>query len=85
MLFLLIRRDLVSQYKQTVLGPLWLIAQPLFGTGIFAGPSMVIQLSVASVFILPIWYAWVGAAAHMIKPNAIQSNAGLFGKVYFPR
>ena len=35
LLFLLVRRDFVSKYKQTVLGPLWFIIQPLFTSLIF--------------------------------------------------
>ena len=91
LLFLLIRRDLVSQYKQTVLGPLWLIAQPLFGTGVFAVISgMVAQLPTDG---LPVFLFYQSgmlgwnyfASTYGSNANALQSNAGLFGKVYFPR
>ncbi len=91
LLFLLIRRDLVSQYKQTVLGPLWLIAQPLFGTGVFAVIfGMVAQLPTDG---LPVFLFYQSgmlgwnyfASTYGSNANALQSNAGLFGKVYFPR
>ena len=32
LIFLFVKRDFVSKYKQTVLGPLWAIIQPLFTT-----------------------------------------------------
>src|SRR3989338_7049844 len=35
LLFLLVRRDFVARYKQTILGPLWFILQPLFTTVVF--------------------------------------------------
>ena len=91
LLFLLIRRDLVSQYKQTVLGPLWLIAQPLFGTGVFAVIfGMVAQLPTDG---LPVFLFYqcgmLGwnyfANTYGSNSNALQANVGLFGKVYFPR
>ena len=91
LLVLLIRRDLVSQYKQTVLGPLWLLAQPLFGTGVFTVIfGMVAQLPTDG---LPVFLFYLSgmlgwnyfASTYGSNANALQSNVGLFGKVYFPR
>ena len=91
LLVLLIRRDFVSQYKQTVLGPFWLVAQPLLGTGVFTVIfGMVAKLPTDG---LPVFLFYQSgmlgwnyfASTYGSNSNALQSNVGLFGKVYFPR
>tara|TARA_B100000212_G_C27359017_1_gene527283 strand:- start:154 stop:1005 length:852 start_codon:yes stop_codon:yes gene_type:complete len=91
LLILLIRRDFVAQYKQTVLGPFWLVAQPLLGTGVFTVIfGMVAKLPTDG---LPVFLFYqtgmLGwnyfASTYGSNSNALQSNVGLFGKVYFPR
>lgn len=91
LLFLLVRRDFVSQYKQTILGPFWLIAQPLFGTSVFTVIfGMVAKLPTDG---LPVFLFYQSgmlgwnyfANTYGSNSNALQSNVGLFGKVYFPR
>ena len=91
LLILLIRRDLVSQYKQTVLGPFWLLAQPLFGTGVFTVIfGMVAKLPTDG---LPVFLFYQSgmlgwnyfANTYGSNSNALQANVGLFSKVYFPR
>lgn len=91
LLFLLIRRDFVSQYKQTILGPFWLIAQPLLGTGVFTVIfGMVAKMPTDG---LPVFLFYQSgmlgwnyfANTYGSNSNALQSNVELFGKVYFPR
>jgi lipopolysaccharide transport system permease protein len=91
LLMLLVRRDFVSIYKQTILGPLWLFIQPIITTIIFtvifgnlAGihtdgiPSIVFYLSGITM--------WTYFADCLNKTsNTFVANAGVFGKVYFPR
>jgi lipopolysaccharide transport system permease protein len=91
LLFLLVRRDFVSFYKQTILGPLWFFIQPLFTTIIYT----FIFGNLASIptdgLPQPLFYlagitAWNYFSDCLNKTSGVFSaNAGLFGKVYFPR
>jgi lipopolysaccharide transport system permease protein len=91
LLFLLVRRDFLAQYKQTVLGPLWFIIQPLLTTLVFT----VIFGKVARIptdGVPPMLFYLCGmcvwsyfAACFGAISNTFITNANLFGKVYFPR
>jgi lipopolysaccharide transport system permease protein len=91
LLWLFVHRDFVSVYKQTILGPLWFFIQPLFTTIVFT----VIFTGVAKVptdgmppilFYLAGMTPWNYFAACLNKTsNTFVANAGIFGKVYFPR
>ena len=91
LLSLLVWRDFVSKYKQTILGPLWFVIQPLCMTLVFT----VIFGSVAGLstdglppvlFYLCGQLGWNYFAQNFSSNSAtFVSNAGLFGKVYFPR
>jgi len=91
LLFLLIRRDLVAFYKQTILGPLWFLIQPICTTIIF----MVIFGQIAKLStdgIPPFAFYLCGIAlwnyfSECFNKTAttFRDNASLFGKVYFPR
>ena len=91
LLFVLVRRDFLSKYKQTVLGPLWFILQPLLNTLVFT----VVFNKVAGIatdgipptlFYLCALLPW-GYFAQNVTSGAqtFTANAHLFGKVYFPR
>jgi lipopolysaccharide transport system permease protein len=88
---LLVRRDFVSFYKQTILGPLWFFIQPLLTTIIFT--LIFGKLAGISTDNLPrpLFYlagitCWNYFADCLIKTSTVfKDNAGLFGKVYFPR
>jgi lipopolysaccharide transport system permease protein len=91
LLFLLVRRDFVSRYKQTVLGPAWFVIQPLLMTGVFT----VIFGRVARIptdGIPPVLFYLCGLLGWTYFAQNFQStsttllgNASLFRKVYFPR
>ena len=91
LLFLLIRRDFVTSYKQTLLGPFWVIAQGLLGSAIFT----IIFTQVANIstdghpaflFYLSGMLGWqYFASVYGVGCSALQSNLMLFSKVYFPR
>jgi lipopolysaccharide transport system permease protein len=91
LLFLLVRRDFISRYKQTVLGPLWFVLQPLMTTLVFT----VIFNKVAKIStdqLPPVLFYMCGLLAWGYFAQCLSgtsttfvSNAGLFGKVYFPR
>jgi lipopolysaccharide transport system permease protein len=88
---LFVRRDFVSVYKQTILGPLWYLIQPLLTTLIFT----VIFGNIANlptdelppfIFYLSGTVIWSYFAETLTKTsNTFILNAQLFGKVYFPR
>lgn len=91
LIFLFVKRNFVSQYKQTVLGPAWAIIQPLLTTVVFtlvfgniAGlapggvPSFVFYLSGTIL-----WTYFSSCLSQ--TANTFVSNRGTLGKVYFPR
>lgn len=91
LLFLLVKRDVTSFYKQTVLGPLWFFIQPLITTLTFT----VIFGNLAAISTdglpQPLFYmtgviAWNYFNDCLVGTgNIFRTNAGIFGKVYFPR
>ncbi len=88
---LFIKRNVITQYKQTILGPLWFIIQPLFTTVMY----MVVFGGIAQISTdglpQPLFYLagicmWQYFADCLTKTsNTFVNNAGMFGKVYFPR
>ncbi|MCW2119430.1 ABC transporter permease [Flavobacterium sp. 7A] len=91
LLYLFVRRDVVTVYKQTILGPLWYLIQPLFTSvtftivfnnlaGISTGavPSFLFNLGS-----ITIWNYFSSCLTG--TSNTFATNAGIFGKVYFPR
>ncbi len=91
LLMLLVRRDFVSFYKQTILGPLWFLIQPLLTTLMFS--FIFGRLAGISTDDLPpaLFYmagitAWNYFADCVTKTSTVfRDNANIFGKVYFPR
>jgi lipopolysaccharide transport system permease protein len=91
LVLLFVRRDFVVQYKQTVLGPLWAIIQPLFTTLIFT----VVFGRIAKIptdgipdflFFLSGTVCWSFFSTCLTQTsNTFVSNAAILGKVYFPR
>jgi|HubBroStandDraft_1064217.scaffolds.fasta_scaffold20554_2 lipopolysaccharide transport system permease protein len=91
LLWLLVRRDFVSFYKQTILGPLWFFIQPLFTTvmytfifGRMAGlPTGDVP---GPVFYMAGITCWNYFSDCITKTSTVfRDNATIFGKVYFPR
>ncbi|TAG24539.1 MAG: ABC transporter permease [Cytophagia bacterium] len=91
LLVLFVQRDFVAKYKQTILGPLWFFIQPIFQTitlaVVFGGMA---KLSTDGI--PPILFYLAGVTAWNYFSNCLRTtsntftaNAGLFGKVYFPR
>jgi lipopolysaccharide transport system permease protein len=91
LLALLVRRDFVARYQQTVLGPAWAIVQPLVMTivftlvfGGFAGIST--DGLPPILFYLCSLLTWnYHAQTLQLTAGTFTTNAELFGKVYFPR
>jgi lipopolysaccharide transport system permease protein len=91
LLKMLVRRDLLARYRQTILGPIWFLLQPLIMAAIF---SMVFaraaRVSTDGVppflFYLSSLLGWSFFSQSVTAiSGTFTSNAGLFGKVYFPR
>ena len=91
LVMLFVRRDFVSAYKQTILGPLWYLIQPVLTTLMFT----VIFGQIASLptdglpqflFYMSGTVIWAYFADCLNKTsNTFVQNSNLFGKVYFPR
>ena len=91
LLWIFVKRDFTTFYKQTILGPLWFFIQPLISTIVFT----VIFNRVAGIptdEIPPFLFYMSGIIAWNYFSSCLTStsgtfttNAGLFGKVYFPR
>jgi lipopolysaccharide transport system permease protein len=91
LLVLFVKRDFTAQYKQTILGPLWHIIQPVFTTIMF----VIIFDKIANIptdGIHPVLFYMSGitiwnyfSSCLNATSNTFVANAGIFGKVYFPR
>lgn len=91
LLVMLVRRDFVATYKQTILGPIWFFIQPLLTTVTY----MLIFGNIAkistdglpmAVFYLAGITIWNYYADSLNKTATVfKDNATIFGKVYFPR
>lgn len=91
LLMLFVKRDIITVYKQTVLGPLWYLIQPLFTSitftiifnnvaGIKTGAIPPFLFNLASIMVWNYFTSCLGGTSDTFK-----ANAGIFGKVYFPR
>lgn len=91
LLVLFVKRDIVTVYKQTVLGPLWYFIQPLFTSVIFTlifnnigdvktGTIPAFLFNLAGI---TLWNYFKECLT--TSSTTFTANAGLFGKVYFPR
>ena len=91
LLWMFVRRDFVAVYKQTILGPLWFFIQPLLTTVvftmIFSGVAKIPTDGFpAMLFYLAGLTPWNYFSTCLTKTsNTFVANAGIFGKVYFPR
>ena len=88
---LFVRRDFVSRFKQTILGPLWLIIQPILNSLVFTVVfGNIARLSTDGL--PPMLFYMSGTVLWSYFSNCLTGtsqtfihNAHLFGKVYFPR
>lgn len=91
LLLLFVKRDVVTVYKQTILGPLWYLIQPLFTSitftiifnnvaGISTGVVPSFLFNLAGITIWNYFTACLNDTSDTFK-----RNASIFGKVYFPR
>ena len=91
LLMLFVKRDIVTVYKQTILGPLWYLIQPLFTALTFTlifNKVANIETGTVPPFLfnlagITIWNYFKSCLT--ATSNTFGSNANIFGKVYFPR
>ena len=91
LLMLFVRRDVVTVYKQTILGPLWYLIQPLFTSIIFTiifNNVAGIQTGNVPPFLfnlggIMVWNYFTSCLND--TSDTFKKNASIFGKVYFPR
>ncbi|MCZ8197301.1 MAG: ABC transporter permease [Flavobacterium sp.] len=91
LLLMFVKRDFISFYKQTILGPLWFFIQPIFTTIVFT--FVFGNLAGISTDGLPkyLFYlsgitTWNYFSDCITKTSTVfRDNANIFGKVYFPR
>lgn len=91
LLSMYVKRDIITQYKQTILGPLWFIIQPLLTTIMY----MIVFGGIAGIstdglpqalFYLAGISVWQYFADCLTKTSStFITNQNIFGKVYFPR
>jgi len=91
LLFMYVKRDIVTFYKQTVLGPLWFVIQPVFTTimfmFVFGGIAGISTDGIPqAVFYLAGLVGWNYFSDCLTKcSDTFNANQQIFGKVYFPR
>jgi lipopolysaccharide transport system permease protein len=91
LLWMFVKRDFVSFYKQTILGPLWFFIQPLFTTIIYTFIFGGLANLSTDGLPQPLFYiagitAWNYFSDCITKTSTVfKDNANIFGKVYFPR
>ena len=91
LVYLFVKRDFVTFYKQTVLGPLWYIIQPVLVTLVFTLVFKKIA-NISTDGVPPFLFYLIGNVAWGYFARCLDQtsttfvkNAGIFGKVYFPR
>ena len=91
LLYMYVKRDIITLYKQTILGPLWFIIQPVFTTimfmFVFGGIAGISTDGIPqAVFYLSGLVCWNYFSDCLSKcSDTFNANQQIFGKVYFPR
>lgn len=88
---LFVKRNIITQYKQTILGPVWFVVQPALTVIMY----MIVFGGIAGIptdgIPRPLFYLagtcmWNYFSENLTKTsNTFVTNSGIFGKVYFPR
>ena len=91
LVYMFVKRDFISSFKQTILGPLWFFINPILTTIVFT----LVFGGIANLptdGIPPVLFYLAGntlwgyfSSTMMSVSNVFTGNAGIFGKVYFPR
>jgi len=91
LLLIFIRRDIITQYKQTILGPLWIVIPPILTTLVFTlFFGNIAGISTDGIPNVLFYMAGIinwnfFSTALTSTSNTLAGNVGIFGKAYFPR
>ena len=91
LLLIFIRRDIITQYKQTILGPLWIAIPPILTTLVFTiFFGKIAGISTDGIPNVLFYMAGIinwnfFSTALTSTSNTLAGNVGIFGKAYFPR
>ena len=97
LIFLFVKRNFTAQYKQTILGPLWAVIQPLLTTivftVVFGNLAKLTTADVAGDYVVPGFLFYMASnicwgyfsSTLAITSNTFLENRGTMGKVYYPR
>lgn len=91
LLYMFVKRDVVTVYKQTVMGPIWFFVQPILTTLIYILVFGTIAGITTNGIPQPLFYLsgivmWnYFSECFNSTSNTFVANSGIFGKVYFPR
>ncbi len=99
LIYLLVRRDFVSKYKQTILGPLWAIIRPVLTTVVFTvifgnlANLTTLDVVTEEETVIPSFLFYMAgticwsyfSGTFMSTANTFIENRNIMGKVYFPR
>lgn len=97
LIFLLVKRDFTALYKQTILGPLWAIIQPLLTTVVFTivfgNLAQLTTADAAGEFAIPAFLFYMSgnicwsyfSATLNTTSNTFLANRAVMGRVYYPR
>lgn len=91
LLWMFVKRDIVTNYKQTILGPLWFFIQPILTTAILVIVfGKIAKLAPNNIPVILFYFSgvtvWNYFAECLTKTSTtFKDNSAIFGKVYFPR
>ena len=91
LIYMLVKRDFITFYKQTILGPIWFFVQPILTSLIYLVLfGQVAKLSTDGLPQLAFYLSgitiWNYFSESLSKTSTVfKDNSGVFGKVYFPR
>ena len=99
LIYLFVKRDFISKYKQTILGPMWAIIQPLFTTVVFTiifgnlANLTTLDIVTKQKIVVPSFLFYMAgticwsyfSTTVTATSNTFIANSAIMGKVYFPR
>lgn len=99
LIYLFVKRDFISKYKQTILGPMWAIIQPLFTTVVFTiifgnlANLTTLDIITKQKIVVPSFLFYMAgticwsyfSTTVTATSNTFIANSAIMGKVYFPR